>query len=137
MLRSGRYRLQMGALRELQDVARPHDVPLLCELLTSEYFEVRARSGTLIQEQGNAEHALLLLPHLEARNPDVVNIAARALVTWEASDFYAEVDAAVARLPEKERFVRITSHDGEAVAIPAPASMSEVGVTRAIEPGDR
>ena len=85
--------------------------------------------------QGTAADALSLLPLLDGEHPDMVRLAASCIVSWNATEFFGDVEAAVRSLPEGERFLKIVARDGEAIAVPAPAKLNEARPVKAIRPG--
>ena len=137
MLESQQYRLQMPALREFAAIVEKGDISRLAPLLDSPHFEVRSQAGRLIARVGSVDDALLLVPLLDDDRRDLVEFAARQLVRWGAEDFFSEVEAALARLSAEGRTLKISTREGKYEIVEAPARLREVGVTHAIEPGQK
>lgn len=126
MLASGDYRLLLLALSEMESRAEAADFLALLPLIESEYGEVRVRTCRLLERIGAREHALEVLPYLESERPEAVRFAADRLVTWDAEEYFGDLELALARSPDIG--VEIVARDGHAHIVRAPARTAEAAI---------
>ncbi|MGE3165263.1 MAG: HEAT repeat domain-containing protein [Planctomycetota bacterium] len=121
MLRAGDPSLVLPALRKVRESAPTRDLEGVCELLSSPYGEVRRAVFELVDRFGSPVFSPWVVPHLASEDVEVVCRVIQWLTRWRAEDYYAEVEAALQRLPVADRPVRLVADEGAVRVEPAHA----------------